>query len=86
MPISISEIIVKYKIRLTNRFSLFEKFDFLNLIENRINMMTIRFKNNNVYRFENVDLNDYKRFSTDTISSGKAFYREINSRYKGTRL
>ena len=48
--------------------------------------LTIRFKNNNVYRFENVDLNDYKRFSTDTISSGKAFYREINSRYKGTRL
>ena len=48
--------------------------------------LTIRFQNNNVYRFENVDLNDYKRFSTDTISSGKAFYREINSRYKGTRL
>jgi len=48
--------------------------------------LTIRFQNNNVYRFENVDLNDYKRFSTDTISSGKAFYREINSRYKGTKL
>lgn len=48
--------------------------------------LTIRFQNNNVYRFENVDLNDYKRFSTDTISSGKAFYREINSKYKGTKL
>jgi hypothetical protein len=48
--------------------------------------LTIRFQNNNVYRFENVDLNDYKRFSTDTISPGKAFYREINSKYKGTKL
>jgi len=48
--------------------------------------LTIRFQNNNVYRFENVDVNDYKRFSTDTISSGKAFYREINNKYKGTKL
>jgi hypothetical protein len=48
--------------------------------------LTIRFMNNNVYRFENVSLDDYKRFSTDTISTGKAFYRNINNRYKGTKI
>jgi len=48
--------------------------------------LTIRFQNNNVYRFEDVSLDDYKQFSTDTISSGKAFYRNINSRYKGTKI
>jgi hypothetical protein len=48
--------------------------------------LTIRFQNNNIYRFEGVSLDDYKRFSTDTISTGKAFYRNINSRYKGSKI
>ena len=45
IPISIREMILKNKIWFTNSFSLLENFDFLNLIENRINIMTIRFNN-----------------------------------------
>ncbi len=38
-------MILKNKIWFTNSFSFLENFDFLNLIENRIIIMTIRFKN-----------------------------------------
>ena len=48
--------------------------------------LTIRFHNGNIYKFDNVALNDYREFDNDTISTGKAFHRVINKRYKGQKV
>ena len=48
--------------------------------------LVIRFYSGRVYKYDNVSLDDYKRFSGNNLSTGKAFYQYIGDKYKGTRV